>query len=46
MGDGTEKNPYSCNDVLTLIERNLGRARGLDMSPSKSFERGINLTKL
>lgn len=42
MGDGTEKNPYTREDVLRLIEENGGTAEGLDLS-GKTFEKGIDL---
>lgn len=44
MGDGTEKNPYTRQDVLRLIEENGGKAEGLDLS-GKYFEKGIDLSK-
>ena len=45
MGDGTEKNPYTREDVLRLIEENGGTAKGLNLS-EKYFEEGIDLRKL
>ncbi len=45
MGDGTEQNPYTREDVLKLIAENGGKAKGLDLS-GKVFEKGINLRKL
>jgi len=45
MGDGTEKNPFTREDVLEAIEKNGGTARGLDLS-GKKFEPRINLGKL
>ena len=42
MGDGTEQNPYTREDVLKLIKENGGTAKGLDLS-DKVFERGIDL---
>jgi len=43
MGDGTEQNPYTRDDVLRLIEENGGTAEELDLS-GKTFEAGINLS--
>jgi hypothetical protein len=45
MGDGTEKNPYTREDVLRLIEENGGKAEGLDLS-GKIFEEGVDLRNL
>jgi len=45
MGDGTEQNPYTREDVLKLIEENDGKAEGLDLS-WKVFEEGINLSEI
>jgi len=45
MGKGTEKNPYTREDVLKLIEKNEGKTEGLDLS-RKVFEEGIDLRKL
>ncbi len=42
MGDGTEANPYTREDVLRLIEENGGTAEELDLS-GKVFERRIDL---
>jgi len=43
MGDGTEENPYTREDVLRLIEENGGTAMGLDLS-GKVFKEGIILS--
>jgi len=43
MGDGTEKNPYTREDVLRRIRNNGGTAEGLDLS-GKVFEEGIDFT--
>jgi len=32
MGDGTQENPFTREDVLRLIEENGGTAKGLDLS--------------
>jgi len=45
MGDGTKENPYTREDVLRLIEENVGTAEGLDLS-GRVFEAGIGLGKL
>jgi len=50
MGDGTEQNPLTHEDVLRLIEEHGGTARGLDLS-GKVFEgeidlRGLNLSRI
>jgi hypothetical protein len=45
MGDGTEKKPYTREDVLRLIRKNGGTAAGLDLS-GKEFEDGIDLSGL
>jgi len=45
MGDGTEENPLTREDVLRLIKENGGTAKGLDLS-EKIFEGGINLGNL
>lgn len=45
MGDGTKQNPYTREDVLRLIEKNGGKAEGLDLS-GKIFEEEIDLSKL
>ena len=45
MGDGTEENPYTREDVLRLIEENGGEAEGLDLS-GKRFQEGIDLREL
>ena len=45
MGDGTEQNPYTREDVLKLIEENGGTAEELDLS-DKTFAPGIDLSKL
>ncbi len=37
MGNGTEENPYTREDVLKLIEENGGTAKGLDLL-GKAFE--------
>ena len=42
MGDGTEQNPFTREDVLRRIEENGGTAKGLDLS-GKRFEEGIDL---
>jgi hypothetical protein len=42
MGDGTQENPYTREDVLRLIEENGGTAEGLDLS-GKTFEEGMDL---
>lgn len=42
MGDGTDENPYTREDVLRLIEENVGTAKVLDLS-GKVFGRGIDL---
>ncbi len=42
MGDGTEQNPFTREDVLRLIEENGGTAEGLDLS-GKIFEVEIDL---
>ncbi|RJO60665.1 MAG: hypothetical protein C4542_08550 [Dehalococcoidia bacterium] len=42
MGDGTEQNPYTREDVLRLIEENSGTANGLDLS-EKWFEESCSL---
>lgn len=42
MGDGTETNPYTREDVLRLIKENGGKAEGLDLS-EKVFEKGIDM---
>ena len=45
MGDGTEKNPYTREDVRRLIEENGDTAEGLNLS-EKVFEEGIDLSEL
>jgi uncharacterized protein YjbI with pentapeptide repeats len=45
MGDGTEENPYTREDVLKLIEENGGKTEGFDLS-EKFFERGVDLSGL
>ena len=45
MGDGTEENPYTREDVLRLIEENGGTAEGLDLS-WRTFEEFIDLSEL
>jgi hypothetical protein len=45
MGDGTQKNPYTREDVRKLIEKNGGTAKGLNLS-GKVFEEAIDLTGL
>lgn len=45
MGDGTEQNPYTREDVLRLKEENGGTAEGLDLS-GKVFEVAIDLSSL
>ncbi|MFC1937239.1 pentapeptide repeat-containing protein [Chloroflexota bacterium] len=45
MGDGTEQNPFTREDVLRLIEENGGKSEGLDLS-GKVFEEGIDLRDL
>ncbi len=45
MGDGTEKNPYTREDVLRLIKEHGGKAEGLDLI-EKWFEKNIDLSKL
>ncbi len=45
MGDGTEQNPYTREDVLRLIKKNGGKAKGLDLS-GKTFADGIDLSKV
>lgn len=45
MGDGTEKNPYTREDMLRLIEENGGTAEGLDLS-DKHFDNAIDLREL
>jgi uncharacterized protein YjeT (DUF2065 family) len=45
MGDGTEQNPYTREDVLKAIEENGGTAKGLDLS-GKVFEEAIDLRGL
>jgi hypothetical protein len=45
MGDGTARNPYTRKDVLRLIKKHGGTARGLDLS-GKYFEKGANLRKI
>ncbi len=45
MGDGTEKNPLTREDVLRLIKENGGTAEGLDLS-GKHFQEGINLQEI
>ena len=45
MGSGTRKNPYTREDVLRLIKKHGGTAKGLDLS-EKVFEEGIDLRKL
>ncbi len=42
MGDGTEQNPFTREDVLKAIEENGGTAEGLDLSGAV-FEQGIDL---
>jgi len=42
MGNGTEENPFTREDVLRLIKENGGNAEGLDLS-GKYFEDGIDL---
>ncbi|MFC2007535.1 pentapeptide repeat-containing protein [Chloroflexota bacterium] len=42
MGDGTEQNPYTREDVLELIEANKGKDEKLDLS-GKWFGLGIDL---
>ena len=44
MGDGTEQNPYTREDVRRLIEEHGGTAEGLDLS-EKWFEDGIDLSE-
>lgn len=44
MGDGTEKKPYTREDVLRLIKKH-GGPEGLDLS-GKTFEASINLSNL
>jgi len=44
MGDGTEQNPYTHEDVLKLIEEHSG-SEGLNLS-GKVFEKGIDLSGL
>ncbi len=43
MGDGTKGNPLTSEDVLRLIEENVGTAEGRDLS-GKVFEKGIDLS--
>lgn len=45
MGDGTEQNPYTPDDVRRLIEEKDGKTEGLDLS-DRVFEKGIDLRKL
>ncbi|UCH43700.1 MAG: pentapeptide repeat-containing protein [Dehalococcoidales bacterium] len=45
MGDGTEQNPYTREDLLRLIEENGDKAEGLDLS-GKWFKEGIDLRGL
>ena len=45
MGDGTEQNPLTRDDVLRLIKENGGKTEGLDLS-QKVFEISINLSYL
>lgn len=45
MGEGTEQNPYTREDVLKKIEENGGKAEGPDLS-RKWFEEGINLNEV
>ena len=45
MGDGTEKSPFTREDVLRLIKENGGKTVGLDLS-GKVFEECIDLSKL
>ena len=45
MGDGTEQNPYTREDVLNLIKENGETAEGLDLS-EKWFEADIDLRGL
>ena len=43
MGDGTEQNPYTCEDLERKIEEHGGTAKGLYLSGAV-FEAGINLS--
>ncbi len=45
MGDGTKENPFTREDVLRLIEKHGGTAKGLDLS-EKIFEAWIDLRDL
>ena len=45
MGDGTAENPYTREDVLRLIRKNHGEAKGLDLS-EKIFNEEIDLCDL
>lgn len=42
MGDGTEQNPYTREDVLSFIKENGEKAEGLNLA-GKTFEAGIDL---
>jgi len=42
MGDGTEENPFTREDVVRLIEEHGGTAKGLDLS-GKQFEDKVDL---
>ena len=39
MGDGTEQNPLTREDVLRLIEENVGKAIGLDLSEKVFYKK-------
>ena len=45
MGDGTQQNPFTREDVLRLIEENGGTAKGLDLS-NRRFVEAIDLSDL
>jgi len=45
MGDGTKESPFTREDVLRLIEKNGGKAEGLNLS-GKIFQVGIDLGTL
>ncbi len=45
MGDGTEENPFTREDVLKAVEENGGTADGIDLS-GKVFKEGIDLRGL
>ena len=45
MGDGTERNPFTREDIIDAIARNGGSAWDLDLSES-NFEKGVDLRDL